>query len=75
MNINTELVGGVYDGKSITLDAKTLPIAVEVPYFPNLQELLDVANQVPSNNADQPLEPYKMMTYVLNNDGKYKVKK
>lgn len=73
MKINTELVGGVYDGKSITLDAKTLPMAIEVPYYPNLQELLDVANQVPSDNPDQPLEPYKMMTYELDNDGTYKV--
>lgn len=73
MKINTELVGGVYDGKSITLDAKTLPMAIEVPYYPNLQELLDVANQVPSDNPDQPLEPYKMMTYELDNNGTYKV--
>ena len=73
MKINTELVGGIYDGKPIVLDGNTLPIAIEVPYFPNIQELLDVANQVPSDNPDQPLEPYKMMTYVLGNDGTYKV--
>lgn len=73
MKINTELVGGIYDGKPIQLDGKTLPITVEVPYFPNIQELLDVANQIPTDNADQPLSPYKMATYVLNNDGTYKV--
>lgn len=75
MKINTELMGGIYDGKPIQLDGQTLPMAIEVPYFPNIQELLDVANQVPSNNADQPISPYKMATYALNNDGKYKVKK
>lgn len=75
MKINTELFGGIYDGEPIQLDGKTLPMAIEIPYFPNIQELLDVANQVPSDNADQPLESYKMITYVLNNDGKYKVKR
>lgn len=74
MKINTELVGGVYDGKQIQLDGKTLPITVEVPYFPNIQELLDVANQISTDDADQPVSPYKMATYVLNNDGTYKVK-
>lgn len=73
MKINTELVGGVYDGQPITLDGKTLPMAVEVPYYPNLQELLDVVNQVPSENATEPLSPYKIETYVLSNDGTYKV--
>ena len=72
MKIHTELVGGVYDGKAIALDGKTLPIAVEVPYFPNVQELIDVANQVPSDNPEEPLGPYKIMTYVLSNDGTYK---
>ena len=75
MKINTELVGGIYDGKSIVLDGNTLPMAVEVPYFPDIQELLDVAHQVPSDNPDQPISPYKMATYVLNNDGTYKVSK
>lgn len=72
MKIHTELVGGVYDGRSIALDGKTMPLAVEMPYFPNIQELLDVANQVPSDNAEEPLGPYKTMTYVLSNDGTYK---
>ncbi len=74
MKVNTELVGGIYDGKPIQLDGKTLPMEVVVPYFPNIQELLDVANQISTDNADQPISPYKMATYVLNNDGKYKVK-
>lgn len=73
MKINTELVGGIYDGEPIVLDGKTLPIVVEVPYFPNIQELLDVANQVPSDNPEEPLSPYKMATYILSNDGTYKV--
>lgn len=73
MRIHTELIGGPHDGKSIQLDGKTLPIAVEVPYFPNIQELLDVVNQIPTDNANQPISPYKMVTYVLNNDGTYKV--
>ena len=75
MKIHTELVGGPHDGKSIQLDGKTLPIAVEVPYFPNLQELLDVANQVPSDNPEEPISPYRMATYILSNDGTYKEKK
>ena len=74
MKINTELVGGIYDGKSIQLDGKTLPMEVVVPYFPNIQELLDVANQIPTDDADQPVSPYKMATYCLSNDGTYKVK-
>lgn len=74
MKVNAELVGGIYDGKQIQLDGKTLPITVEVPYFPNIQELLDVVNQIPTDNADQSVSPYKMATYVLNNDGTYKVK-
>lgn len=73
MNINTELVGGVFDGKSIVLDGKTLPIAVQVPYFPNIQELLDVANQVPSDNPEEPVILYRMATYILSNDGTYRV--
>ena len=75
MKINTELIGGIYDGELIQLDGKTLPMAIEVPYFLDIQELLDVANQVPSDNPDQPISHYKMATYVLNNDGTYKVKK
>lgn len=74
MKINTELVGGVYDGKLVTLDGKTLPMAVKVPYFPNLQELLDIVNQVPSDNATEPVSPYRMETYILSNDGTYRVK-
>ena len=74
MKINTELVGGVFDGKTIVLDGKTLPMAVEIPYFPNIQELLDVANQVPSDNPEEPVSPYRMATYILSNDGTYRVK-
>ena len=73
MRVNTELVGGPHDGKPIVLDGKTLPIAVEVPYFPNIQDLLDVANQVPSDNPEEPLSPYRMATYVLSNDGTYRI--
>lgn len=75
MKIHTELVDGMFVGKPITLDGKTLPMEVEVPYYSNIQELLDVANQVPSDNPEEPLSPYKMITYVLSNDGTYKVKK
>lgn len=73
MKINTELAGGIYDGKPIQLDGKTLPLRIEVPYFPDIKALLDVAHQVPSDNAEEPLVPYQMATYVLNNDGTYKV--
>ena len=73
MKIHTELIDGPHDGKPIVLDGKTLPIAVEVPYFPNIQELLDVANQVPSDNPEEPVSPYRMATYILSNDGTYRV--
>jgi len=74
MKIHTELIGGIFDGKRIELNGKTLPMAVEVPYFPDMKELLDVAYQVPSDNAEEPLVPYRMATYTLSNDGTYKIK-
>jgi hypothetical protein len=72
VKIHTELVGGIYDGKRIELDGKTLPMVVEVPYFPDMRALLDVAYQVPSDNPEEPLVPYRMATYTLNNDGTYR---
>lgn len=73
MKIYTELYGGAEDGKPIELNSNNLPLEIRVPAIPDLTMSLD--DELEFGDPTQPIPTFQELSYELNKDGKYQIKK
>lgn len=73
MKIHTELFGGAEDGKSIELNSGNIPMEIIVAVPPNLT--MSLQDELEFGDPTQPIPSFQKLSYQLNKDGKYWIKK
>lgn len=73
MKIYTELFGGAEDGKPIEINNSYIPMEIRVPIIPDLTMPLE--DELEFGDPTQPIPSFKELSYELNKDGKYHIKK